>query len=110
VSDPFELKIFFPQGDPNGVRTIKPFFEKQNVKIFRRDLNPSLRANFVLANGTMSSNQSGEGNIRRALPGQLFYTPHKGCEYFVFSSSNVETDRPLADEHTFSLKYTYALN
>jgi hypothetical protein len=42
-------------------------------------------AGFVLANGSMSSNQSGEGDIRRALieadlvdcmvalPGQLFY-------------------------------------
>ena len=43
-------------------------------------------AGFVLANGSMSSNQSGEGDIRRALieadlvdcmvalPGQLFYS------------------------------------
>jgi len=43
-------------------------------------------AGFVLANGNMSSNQSGEGDIRRALieadlvdcmvalPGQLFYS------------------------------------
>jgi type I restriction enzyme M protein len=49
-----------------------------------RDLPPDLRAGFVLANGSMSSNQSGEGDIRRALieadlvecmgalPGQLF--------------------------------------
>ena len=51
-----------------------------------RDLPPNLRAGFVLANGSMSSNQSGEGDIRRALieadlvdcvvalPGQLFYS------------------------------------
>lgn len=49
-------------------------------------LSPSGIAGFVLANGSMSSNQSGEGDIRRqliegdlidcmiALPGQLFYT------------------------------------
>jgi type I restriction enzyme M protein len=49
-------------------------------------LAPSGIAGFVLANGSMSSNQSGEGEIRRqliehdlvdcmiALPGQLFYT------------------------------------
>ena len=49
-------------------------------------LAPSGVAGFVLANGSMSSNQSGEGEIRRqlveqdyvdcmiALPGQLFYT------------------------------------
>jgi type I restriction enzyme M protein len=49
-------------------------------------LSPSGIAGFVLANGSMSSNQSGEGDIRRqlverdlvdcmiAMPGQLFYT------------------------------------
>lgn len=49
-------------------------------------LAPRGIAGFVLANGSMSSNQSGEGEIRRplieqdlvdcmiALPGQLFYT------------------------------------
>lgn len=49
-------------------------------------LSPSGVAGFVLANGSMSSNQSGEGEIRQklvekdlvdcmiALPGQLFYT------------------------------------
>ncbi len=31
-------------------------------------------ASFVLANGRMSSNQLGEGNIRRARPGQFFYS------------------------------------
>ena len=49
-------------------------------------LAPQGMAGFVLANGSMSSNQSGEGDIRRALieadladcmvalPGQLFYS------------------------------------
>jgi len=49
-------------------------------------LAPSGLAGFVLANGSMSSNQSGEGDIRKAiieanlvdcmvaLPGQLFYS------------------------------------
>lgn len=49
-------------------------------------LSPKGVAGFVLANGSMSSNQSGEGDIRKALiekdlvdcmialPGQLFYT------------------------------------
>jgi type I restriction enzyme M protein len=53
-------------------------------------------AGFVLANGSMSSNQSGEGEIRRAiieadlvdcmvaLPGQLFYsTPIPVCLWFL---------------------------
>jgi type I restriction enzyme M protein len=56
------------------------------VQHFIHHLAPNGIAGFVLANGSMSSNQSGEGDIRRAiveadlvdcmiaLPGQLFYT------------------------------------
>ena len=56
------------------------------VQHFIHHLSPRGTAGFVLANGSMSSNQSGEGEIRRAmvegdivdcmvaLPGQLFYT------------------------------------
>ncbi len=56
------------------------------VQHFIHHLAPSGLAGFVLANGSMSSNQSGEGDIRRALieadlvdcmvalPGQLFYS------------------------------------
>jgi type I restriction enzyme M protein len=55
------------------------------VQHFIHHLAPSGTAGFVLANGSMSSNQSGEGEIRKAiveadlvdcmvaLPGQLFY-------------------------------------
>ena len=59
-------------------------------------LSPSGIAGFVLANGSMSSKQSGEGEIRRslveadlvdcmvALPGQLFYsTQIPACLWFV---------------------------
>src|SRR5205807_10465672 len=59
-------------------------------------LSPMGLAGFVLANGSMSSNQSGEGEIRRkiveadlvdcmvALPGQLFYaTQIPVCLWFV---------------------------
>ena len=59
-------------------------------------LSPSGVAGFVLANGSMSSKQSGEGDIRTslieadlvdcmvALPGQLFYsTPIPACLWFV---------------------------
>ena len=59
-------------------------------------LAPTGTAGFVLANGSMSSNQSGEGNIRRslieanlvdcmvALPGQLFYsTQIPACLWFI---------------------------
>ena len=56
------------------------------VQHFVHHLAPGGMAGFVLANGSMSSNQSGEGDIRRAiieadlvdcmvaLPGQLFYS------------------------------------
>ena len=56
------------------------------VQHFIAHLSPTGTAGFVLANGSMSSNQSGEGEIRKAiieadlvdcmvaLPGQLFYT------------------------------------
>ena len=59
-------------------------------------LAPSGVAGFVLANGSMSSNQSGEGEIRKAiveadlvdcmiaLPGQLFYTTQiPACLWFL---------------------------
>jgi type I restriction enzyme M protein len=59
-------------------------------------LAPTGIAGFVLANGSMSSNQSGEGEIRKniieadlvdcmiALPGQLFYsTPIPACLWFI---------------------------
>ncbi|MCL4207662.1 MAG: type I restriction-modification system subunit M [Pirellulaceae bacterium] len=62
-------------------------------------LAPSGIAGFVLANGSMSSNQSGEGEIRRkmieadlvdcmiALPGQLFYTTQiPACLWFLARS------------------------
>ena len=65
VADPFELKIFFRQGDQNRVRMIMPCFEKQSVKIFCCDLNPCLRVNLVVANGSMSSNQSGDARERK---------------------------------------------
>lgn len=56
------------------------------VQHFISHLSPMGTAGFVLANGSMSSNQSGEGEIRKniveadlvdcmvALPGQLFYS------------------------------------
>ena len=56
------------------------------VQHFIHHLAPTGLAGFVLANGSMSTNQSGEGEIRQniieadlvdcmvALPGQLFYS------------------------------------
>jgi type I restriction enzyme M protein len=66
------------------------------VQHFIHHLAPTGIAGFVLANGSMSSNTSGEGEIRRAiieadlvdcmvaLPGQLFYsTPIPVCLWFL---------------------------
>jgi type I restriction enzyme M protein len=66
------------------------------VQHFIYHLAPNGIAGFVLANGSMSSNQSGEGDIRKAiveaglvdcmisLPGQLFYrTQIPVCLWFV---------------------------
>ena len=63
-------------------------------------------AGFVLANGSMSSAQSGEGDIRRAiieadlidcmvaLPGQLFYsTQIPACLWFIARSKKAITCR-----------------
>jgi hypothetical protein len=66
------------------------------VQHFTHHLAPNGTAGFVLANGSMSSNQSGEGEIRKAiaeadlvdcmvaLPGQLFYaTQIPVCLWFL---------------------------
>src|SRR5258708_8415891 len=69
------------------------------VQHFIHHLAPSGIAGFVLANGSMLSNQSNEGEIRKAiieadlvdcmiaLPGQLFYsTPIPACLWFLARS------------------------
>ncbi|MFH0801328.1 MAG: class I SAM-dependent DNA methyltransferase [bacterium] len=66
------------------------------VQHFIHHLAPGGLAGFVLANGSMSSNQSGEGEIRKsiveadlvdcmvAMPGQLFYTTQiPVCLWFI---------------------------
>jgi type I restriction enzyme M protein len=66
------------------------------VQHFIHHLAPTGMAGFVLANGSMSSNQSGEGEIRKniieadlvdcmvTLPAQLFYsTPIPVCLWFI---------------------------
>jgi type I restriction enzyme M protein len=69
------------------------------IQHFIHHLAPNGIAGFVLANGSMSSNQSGEGDIRKAiieadlvdcmiaLPGQLFYTTQiPACLWFITRS------------------------
>ena len=75
------------------------------VQHFIHHLAPTGIAGFVLANGSMSSNQSGEGEIRKAiieadlvdcmvaLPGQLFYsTQIPVCLWFL---AREQEERPL---------------
>jgi len=74
------------------------------VQHFIHHLAPHGMAGFVLANGSMSSNQSGEGDIRQklieadlvdcmvALPGQLFYsTQIPVCLWFLSKSKAART-------------------
>jgi type I restriction enzyme M protein len=76
------------KGDPRWVYGVPPAGNANYawVQHFIHHLSPTGLAGFVLANGSMSSNQSGEGEIRKAiieadlvdcmvaLPGQLFYS------------------------------------
>ena len=73
-------------------------------------------AGFVLANGSMSSNQSGEGEIRKALieadlvdcmvalPGQLFYsTQIPVCLWFLTKSKAADAKRHFRDRRKETL-------
>ena len=82
------------------------------VQHFIHRLSKQGMAGFVLANGSMSSNQSGEGDIRKALieadlvdcmvalPGQLFYsTQIPVCLWFLTKHKGVEPSPPGTREH-----------
>ncbi len=84
------------------------------VQHFIHHLAPDGMAGFVLANGSMSSNQSGEGDIRKAiveadlvdcmvaLPGQLFYsTQIPVCLWFLTKSKNDGKHRGHSRETLF---------
>jgi type I restriction enzyme M protein len=84
------------------------------VQHFIHHLAPNGMAGFVLANGSMSSNQSGEGDIRRALieadlvdcmvalPGQLFYsTQIPVCLWFLAKKKNDGKRRDRRKETLF---------
>ena len=86
------------------------------VQHFIYHLAPQGMAGFVLANGSMSSNQSGEGEIRKAmieadlvdcmvaLPGQLFYsTQIPVCLWFVAKNKNADTKRGFRDRRKHTL-------
>ena len=84
------------------------------VQHFIHHLAPKGMAGFVLANGSMSSNQSGEGEIRKALieadlidcmvalPGQLFYsTQIPVCLWFLTRNKNDGKKRDRRGETLF---------
>jgi type I restriction enzyme M protein len=84
------------------------------VQHFIHHLAPTGLAGFVLANGSMSSNQSGEGEIRKAiieadlvdcmvaLPGQLFYsTGIPACLWFLVRSKKNGKFRDRREETLF---------
>ena len=86
------------------------------VQHFIHHLAPSGMAGFVLANGSMSSNQSGEGDIRRAIieadlvdcmvamPGQLFYsTQIPVCLWFLTKSKAADAKRSFRDRRKQTL-------
>ena len=81
------------------------------VQHFIHHLAPQGMAGFVLANGSMSSNQSGEGEIRQklieadlvdcmvALPGQLFYsTQIPVCLWFLTKNKSGKKVRAKGQE------------
>jgi type I restriction enzyme M protein len=86
------------------------------VQHFIHHLAPQGMAGFVLANGSMSSNQSGEGEIRKtiieadlvdcmvALPGQLFYsTQIPVCLWFIAKNKNADAKRGFRDRREQTL-------
>ena len=86
------------------------------IQHFVHHLSPKGVAGFVLANGAMSSNTSGEGEIRRrlieadlvdcmlALPGQLFYTTQiPACLWFLTRSKAADHKRGCRNRQGESL-------
>ena len=79
---------------------------------FLHHLAPHGTAGFVLANGSLTSNSSGEGDIRKAiieadlvdcviaLPGQLFYTtPIPACLWFLTRNKGADKQRGFRARH-----------
>lgn len=84
------------------------------IQHFIHRLTPDGRAGFVMANGSLTSNTRGEGDIRRklveadlldcvvALPGQLFFTtPIPVCLWFVDRNKASSSERDRRGETLF---------
>jgi type I restriction enzyme M protein len=84
------------------------------IQHFIHHLAPDGRAGFVMANGSLTSNQSGEGKIREAMarddlvdcivacPGQLFYTTQiPVCLWFLDRNKQSRSERDRRGEVLF---------
>src|SRR5262249_36942721 len=84
------------------------------IQHFIHHLAPDGRAGFVMANGSLTSNTNGEGEIRRqvveadlvdcivALPGQLFFTtPIPVCLWFIDRNKASRGERERRGETLF---------
>lgn len=84
------------------------------IQHFIHHLSPDGRAGFVMANGSLTSNQSGEGKIREAViradlvdcivacPGQLFYTTQiPVCLWFLDRNKQSDSERDRRGEILF---------
>jgi type I restriction enzyme M protein len=84
------------------------------IQHFTHHLSPNGRAGFVMANGSLTSNQAGEGKIREAIvredlvdcivacPGQLFYTTQiPVCLWFLDRDKQSSGERDRRDEVLF---------
>jgi type I restriction enzyme M protein len=84
------------------------------IQHFIHHLTPDGRAGFVMANGSLTSNTRGEGDIRKrileadivdcivALPGQLFFTtPIEVCLWFVDRNKTPREERDRRNEVLF---------
>lgn len=84
------------------------------IQHFIHHLSPDGRAGFVMANGSLTSNQSGEGKIREAIlrddlvdcivacPGQLFYTTQiPVCLWFLDRNKQSGSERDRRGEVLF---------
>lgn len=84
------------------------------IQHFIHHLSPDGRAGFVMANGSLTSNQSGEGKIREAIvrddlidcivacPGQLFYTTQiPVCLWFLDRNKQSGSERDRRGELLF---------
>jgi type I restriction enzyme M protein len=84
------------------------------IQHFIHHLAPDGRAGFVMANGSLTTNQSGEGAIREAIvrddlvdcivacPGQLFYTTQiPVCLWFLDRNKKSSGERDRSDETLF---------